>query len=230
MKILEVRNELIIAEVDGNLTTRPNSPYYTLKYTTYENARIAYTFGLGQYIRETYDDRIFNCYCDGKRIQLRQDLANRLAVCIQDHELTGECDYVELFNEAYNETPDYDILDTYLRNYESVEFVKHEGFIVHEIFMVDFKGNGRQRNQEDDKWDGMCIVMQQSGHNSAKTGCTVPDDNGDAREINALTMTILSKVLFLLNPELQEKEFTGYLPEYLKIRLKKVRGGDIVYE
>ena len=228
MKILEVRKELVIAEVGGNLSTRPNSPYYTLKYTTYENARIAYTFGAGQYIRETYDDRIFNCWCNGKRLQLRQDLSNRLALCIQDHELTGTSDYEKLFIEAYNEIPDMEILHTYLRNYKSVEFIEHDGFVVHEIFKIDLKGNAHQMRLEDNKWRSMCIVMQETGASTSKSGCIVPDENGDMREINGLTMTIMSKVLFMREPELQEKQFIGYLPEELQIRLNKVRGGDSI--
>lgn len=226
MKILEIRNELVIAEVDGNITTRPNSPYYTLKYTTYENARIAYTFGLGQYIQETYDDRVFNCWCNGKRLQLRQDLANRLAECIQKHEWTGECEYEALFEEAYNENPDMEILNIYLRNYKDVQFIKHEGFIIHGLFKIDLKGNAHVRDSLEDEWHSQCIVMKEQGYSSAKTGCEVADDDGVMREINALTMTILSKVLFMREPWLQEPEFIGYQTEEVKLVLNKLRGGE----
>ena len=226
MKILEVRDELVIAEVEGNLTTRPNSPYYQLKYTTYENARIAYTFDLGQYIQETYDDRIFNCYCDGRKIQLRQDLANRLAICIQEHELTGVCEYEALFNEAYNEFPDMEILHTYLKNYKNVQFIKREGFVIHGLFRIDLKGNAQHRRSKTDKWHGLCIVMQQSGASSAKTTSEVFDKDGVMREINGLTTTILSKVLFMREPWLQEEQFIGYQSEEAKILLNSLRGGD----
>lgn len=226
MKILEIRGESVIVNVDGNITTRPNSPYYALKYTTYENKRIAYTFGLGQYIRETYDDRIFNCWCNGKFLQLRQDLSNELALCIQAHELTGVSDYETLFVKAYNETPDLQILDTYLRNYDDVEFIKHEGYVIHGLFKVDYKGNAHVKATLEDKWHSQCIVMKQGGYSSAKTGCEVADDNGDMREINALTMTILSKVLFMREPWLQEEQYIGYQSEQAQILLKKLRGGE----
>lgn len=224
MKILEVRDELVIAEVDGNLTTRPNSPYYQLKYTTYENARIAYTFSDTQYIQETYDDRIFNCWCNGKSLQLRQDLANRLAVCIQEHELNGECEYQKLFEEAYIETPDLEILNIYLRNYKDVWFIKREGFIIHGLFKIDLKGNAHVRDTIQSSWHSQCIVMKEHGASSATTGCEVADKDGIMREINALTMTILSKVLFMREPWLQEEQYIGYQAEHAKLLLNRLRG------
>ena len=226
MKILEIREESVIAEVDGNLTTRPNSPYYVLKYTTYENARIAYTFTDKNYIQETRDDRIFNCWCNGKRLQLRQDLANKLALCIQAHELTGECEYEALFNEAYNENPDMEILKVYLSNYENVKFIKHEGFIIHGLFKIDLKGNAHVRETVEDQWHGQCIVMKGSGYGSAKTGCELADNEGVMRAINGLTLTILSKVLFMREPWLQEKEYIGYQSEQAKILLNRLSGGE----
>jgi len=226
LKILEIRNESVVADVDGNITTRPNSPYYQLKYTTYENARIAYTFTDTQYIQETYDDRIFNCFCNGKRLQLRQDLANRLAVCIQQHELNGTCEYEALFLEAYNENPDLEILDVYLRNYDDVKFIKHEGYVIHNLFKIDLKGNAHVRETTEDKWEGQCIVMKGEGYSSAKTGCELADDNNDMRDVNALTLTILSKVLFMREPWLQEDEYIGYQNEHAKLLLNQLRGVD----
>ena len=227
MRILEIRDELVIAEVNGNLTTRPNSPYYTLKYTTYENKRIAYTFSDTDYIQETYDDRIFNCWCDGKKLQLRQDLSNRLAVCIQEHELNGVCDYKALFMEAFNELPNYDILHTYLKHYDSVKFIKHEGFIIHGTFKIDLKGNAYQKNHENNEWNSLCIVMQQAGYGARTTACELPDCDGIVREVNPLTMTILSKVMFLVEPNIRDKEFYHQLSNKAKIILSQLRGGEV---
>lgn len=227
MKILEIRSESVIADVDGNITTRPNSPYYQLKYTIYENQGIAYTFSDTQYIQETYDDRIFNCFCDGKRLQLRQDLANDLARCIQNQEVVGESDdYETLFMRAYTETPDLEILHVYLRNYKDVYFVKHEGFVIHELFKIDLKGNAHVRETVKDKWHSQCIVMKGKGYSSSKTGCELADDNNDMREVNTLTLTILSKVLFMREPWLQEDDYIGYQNEHAKLLLNQLRGGD----
>jgi len=69
-------------------------------------------------------------------------------------------------------------------------------------------------------------VMQGSGYSSAKTGCDVADDEGVMREINALTMTILSKVLFMREPWLQEPEFIRYQTEEVRVLLNRLRGGE----
>ncbi len=227
MEILEIRNELVIARVNGNLTTRPNSPYYTLKYTTYENKQIAYTFSDTDYIRETLDDRIFNCWCDGKRLQLRQDLSNQLAVCIQCDELNGTSAYKELFMKAYNERPDYQMLNQYLTHYDDVKLIKNEGFIIHGTFKIDLKGNAYQLNHEDKTWQSLCIVMQQAGHSSAEQGCELPDKYGVVVEINALTMAILSKVLFLREPNMKDTEFSHQLSNKAKLILNRLGGGEV---
>ena len=230
MKILEVRPEQVICLDNGVVTTRPNSPYYSLKYFNYDSRRIAYTFSDKSFIQETFDARIFNCWCDGKRIQLRQDLSEKLAAAINHHMMYGNIrEYQELFNEAYVEEPDWYMLGNYLRNIEGVVRTK-EGFIIYDEFKIDYKGNAWVRNDgeiltTDDRWYSLCIVMQGSKHSYKAESAFLPNEYGNMEEVNSLTMTIISKIMFLLNPNLEDMAFTGQLSKSLLMKLSLLRGG-----
>ena len=227
MKILEIRDELVITEVNGSITTRPNTPYYALKYGTFGNERITYTFDVDCFIKETYDDRIFNCWCDGQRLQLRQDLADSLAICITKAQKYGSpTPYRELFNSAYSENVDSDILATYLNHYKHVKQTD-EGFEIYGVYKIDYKGNAYLKIVEGSGWNSLCIVMKHSGNSSSADGGQLEDSVGNMRKVGAITMTVIAKVLFLLDPESQEKGFLKQLPEKWQILLNKVGGGEL---
>lgn len=236
LKILEVRPEQVICqEENGNISTRPNSPYYTLKYFKFNNRRIGYTFSDNSFIQETFDSRIFNCWHEGKRIQLRQDLSEKLAASINHHDMYGNIrEYAELFNIAFKETPFWEILELYLRNIKGVEKVK-SGFIIYDTFKIDFKGNawirsencytGVQLVEAEETWMSMCIVMQGTSHSyNLEHGGLLPDELGNMIEVNALTMTIIAKIVFLLNPSMYG-QFKQSLSKKLLMKLMRISGG-----
>jgi len=235
MKILEVRPEQVICqEANGNITTRPNSPYYSLKYFTYGSKRIAYTFSDKSYIMETFDDRIFNCWHDDKRIQFRQDLAEKLSVAINHHKMYGNIrEFSELFDTAFAEIPNWDIIDLYLKNVNGLERTK-EGFVIYDDFLIDFKGNAWVRPEEErletgqitSDWNSLCIVMQGTVHNYMTTASSLPDEFGNFVKVNAITMTIITKIMFLLNPHLEDEAFVGQLSKKLKLKLSLLSGGE----
>ncbi len=232
MKILEVRPELVICDVDGVITTRPNSPYYSLKYFKYDSNRIAYTFSDRSFVQETYDARIFNCWCNGKRVQFRQDLSEKLAAAINHHDMYGNVrEYDELFKVAFEEEPNWYIIDRYLNNIEGVRRTKM-GFIVYDSFKIDYKGNAwvhRKGEGAGPRWQGgispepdwnsLCIVMKGAKHSYEADKAFLPDEYGEMTEVNALTMTIIAKIVFLLNPNMKDLVFVGQLSEQLRIKL-----------
>jgi len=219
----------------GVVTTRPNSPYYSLKYFHYDEKRIAYTFSDTCYIQETFDARIFNCWCNGKRIQFRQDLSDKLCTTINQHmEYKTLYQYEELFKVAFEEIPEYYFLERYLNNVEGVEHVRNQGYIVYDSFKIDLKGNAWIKKGDtsyslssDEEWISLCIVMQGSTHHSSKADeGRLPDENGIVQTINALTMTIISKIIFLLNPNLEDTAFTSQLSKSLLTKLRQNKGGE----
>lgn len=235
MKILEVRPEQVIClEKNGQISTRPNSPYYSLRYFKFGNKRIGYTFSDTSYVMETFDERIFNCWHDGRRLQLRQDLSEQLAAAVNHHENYGNVrEYAELFNRAFLEEPSWEMLDMYLRNIVGVQKVK-DGFIIYESFKIDFKGNAWIRPQGKDEkfnknnpWVSLCIVMKGTRHaDTTKDTGYLPDTTGTMVEVNALTMTIISKIVFLLNPNLKDQSFIGQLSKNLLLKLISISGGE----
>lgn len=235
MKILEIRPEQVICqEKNGNISTRPNSPYYSLRYFTYNNRRIGYTFSDKSYVMETFDERIFNCWHEGKRIQLRQDLSEKLAAAITRHSDYGNMrDYAELFNVAFDEQPNWEILQQYLKNIKGCQQIK-DGYIIYEDFKIDLKGNAWVRPQREhegqkklDPWDSLCIVMKGSRHvYKSEESSFLPDNYGNMVEVNALTMTIVSKIIFLLKPDLKDDAFTAQLSKNLLFKLMEISGGE----
>lgn len=225
MKILEVRPELVICDVGGVITTRPNSPYYSLRYFKYNSNRIAYTFSDRSFVQEMFDDRIFNCWCNGKRVQFRQDLSEKLSAAINHHDMYGNVrEYNELFKIAFEEEPNWYIIDRYLNNIEGVRRTKM-GFIIYDSFKIDYKGNawvhrkGDSAPEDGEDWSSLCIVMKGAKHSYESDKAFLPNEFGEMTEVNALTMTIISKIVFLLNPNMKDRVFTGQLSKQLKVKL-----------
>lgn len=238
MRVLEVRDEQVICQVGNKITTRPNSPYYSLRYFHYDGQQIGYIFSDDCYVRETFDDRIFNCWCKGVRFQLRQELSENLAKAIKNHMEFGNLqEYVDLFQIAWEEEPDWPMLDVYLNNVEGVERT-NIGFVVNQSFLIDFKGNAWVRDEEAeekrnhvfadqktspmDGWTSLCIVMQDSGHSYKATEGQLVDNAGNLQKASSLTMTIITKIIFLLNPNLDDTAFTGQLSKNLLARLRNM--------
>lgn len=235
MRVLEVRPEqCLIQEDDGEIISRPTGEYYKLRYFTYNNRRIHHIFDKDMYVFETYDQRIFNASMNGMRIQLRQDLSNQIVDAILQHESTGSSVSFEvIFDRAVKEVPFHHILDMYLKNIACLEITKF-GYEIHRDFLIDFKGNAWIRAEEENKvcfkkeelrryWNSLCIVMQ--GHSSMVQDSFIPDSAGKLVKVNALTMTIITKVMFLVDPNMQDEVFTNQLPAKLHIRLKRLSGG-----
>lgn len=242
MRILEIRPEqCIIEEDDGNVSSRPTGDYYKMRLFSYNNGRIHYIFGEDSYIFETFDQRIFNAMHNGMRLQLRQDLSDRIIAAIRYHQNTGNSSHFEdLFEYATKEIPFRNILEAYLKNIDCLKKVD-QGYIVHDEFLIDNKGNAWIRREEprdgltdeyykknplQREWQSLCIVMQ--GHSSMANDSWIPDETGAIVRVNSLTMTIITKVMFLVAPNLQDQVFTNQLPMALRIKLKKVGGGEKV--
>lgn len=236
MKVLEIRPEqTIIQDDDGEVVCRPTGEYYKIRLFDYDNRRINYIFNVGMYVFETFDQRIFNAWCNGMRLQLRQDLSDQLIAAINIHKETGVSEaFVTLFEFAAKEIPFYNILYTYFKNFENVVKTNF-GYTVDGEFLIDYKGNAWVKrpkalmNYEDKEinkhWQSLCIVMQ--GHRYDTDDAWIPDGVGNIVKVNALTMTIITKVMFLINPNLQDGIFTNQLPNKLLEKLK-MNGGEII--
>ncbi len=214
-RALEIRPEQILFDVDGKLVVTPNSTYYTLKYINGEGERIAYDFGNGMKIQETYDARIFNCDCNGQRFQFRQDLSDRLCQTIIDARAGKGCTaYEELFKYAMREVVYWDVLHHCLAELVDVKFGDGE-IRIGEFFKVDNKGNAwYYETGKHSRWRSLCIVMK-----GRKPTTRLISESRQTVDVNLLTMTIIAKVLFLAAPNMNDRIFTSQLPEEVRISL-----------
>ena len=62
MKKLAERSNVFIVENEGKVSTLIKDTYTILKINEFDCNRIFYDFGDGLEVKETYDDRIFNCF------------------------------------------------------------------------------------------------------------------------------------------------------------------------
>lgn len=227
MKILETRPEqCLVLEDNGQVVSVPTGEYYKMRYFDYNNRKINYIFSDDMYVMETNNQRIFNIWCEGERFQLRQDLSNNLVKAILDHRESGNTNMFKYLVEyARKETVFYDILNIYIKHMKNIEKT-HEGYVIYEQFLVDYKGNAwvkkdssRIIHDVDKEWHSICLVMKGS-HPLEK----IPNDEGGMTRVNPLTMAILTKIMFLINPNMQDGVFTDQLSNKLKIMLNKMRG------
>ena len=108
MIIAKRDTHLIIRKKNDEYVHRPNDSYNIVKYGTYESNRIFFAFDDEARVEETYNERIFNCYCKykGKEQLLQLRNANEICDFIIDKDKES---FIELFKEKY-----YDLNKTQL--------------------------------------------------------------------------------------------------------------------
>ena len=229
-EIIAERDDHILVYKDGTVITKINDSYNKLKYSSYNGNRIYYKFDDKNEIHETYDDRIFNCMCNGQRMQIRD--ADGLCDVIKTEDMVG---FVELFKDHYYKEHRDELLreliegsfkgrvemkkhlahgvkDKGYNPKELMEAGKHNIVVVDGRFMVDEHGTAhtlRTYGGKRDKWDHLCIVVK--GHmrqRGIKTEVGVI-------QLDSQLLQILAKVNFLLNPDIKDKIFMGQLPDWL---------------
>ena len=219
--ILEERDEQVIyKDENGKIITIPNSDYYWTKHIKFQDRRIGWIFSDDCYVKETFDNRIFNCWCYGKRLQLRQDLSDNLCEMMRNsikgvleedeqgvvRKYDALTPYKILFNQIQKEVPNMEMLRYYLAEIMDVK-ITEKGVCVKSGFMIDYNGNAWVK-KENHEYSSLCLVMRGNNNNR---DLEFPMSDGKLQFINSLTMTILSKIMFLLNPNLQDRVFTNQL-------------------
>ena len=232
--ILEERKEQIIYQNDaGEIITVPNSDYYWMKHIAFKDSRVGWIFSTDCYLKETFDDRIFNCWCYGERLQLRQDLSDELCGIIRKSikkELAvneygqlkpydGYSEYVNLFGRAQREIPNLEFLRYYLEELEDVK-MGEGGCYVRDDFLIDYHGNASMKVADERSYKSVCLVMRGNRNNNSQS---FPMKDGSFQLANPLTMTILSKVMFILNPNLKDRVFTQQLSKEVLNRLRVIK-------
>lgn len=209
--ILEERKDLLIVLLDGKVATLSKTPYTVLKHKYFQGKRVIYTFNNEMELVETFDDGIFNAYLKSAHLQIRK--RDQVAEAILNHHDTGDAAlYERLFSQEYAEQNRLDLLKHLLLEYrDRVRFGGNQ-FEVDSFFSVDQHGNAHVRDDPSKPagWRNLCLVAQ-----GQLTPRYVETPIGPV-QLDEKGLTILAKILFLLNPNLEDQVFTRQLSEKLR--------------
>ena len=213
--ILEERDDLlIIMNSQGQITTVPKTPYYLLKYKQYDGNRISYNFSETVFVKETFDDGIFNCTYGKNLVQIRD--FDDVALSIQSHVDTDTLDvFDELFSKKWSEIHKEELVTWFLQEFITSGriSVKHSRYVIDGIFEVDSHGNAyalNKRDKQDDQWKSICLV---SPSNLAPKEMMF---KGVPTMVDVTTQSIIAKTMFCMNPNTEDHGFMVQLPPKLR--------------
>ena len=202
-RILEEREDsYIIEDNDGNISHQLRTSYFDLKYARFGNGRIFHDFGGGLRVEETYNDAIFNAYNGKKTMQISDGEGISEAIINDD-----PAKYLEIFNEWYDTAVQTETIKMLFSMYPhriDMESVRNS-YVVDGIFMVDAKGVAHFL--DDGTWKFLCIVASGS-----RNGQRINLPGIGSSEVSSLTMVIVAKIMFLLNPHSRDAIFFNQLP------------------
>ena len=212
--VIEERDEILVIIDEGQVRTVPKSPYYLLKYKTFEGNRIFYKFTESISVQETFDEGIFNCYYGKNLVQIRD--GDEVCLAIQTHAKENSLEqYKEVFSNAWSAEHKDEIVSWFLQEFFSSGRLILQGskYVIDGVFAVDDHSNAyalNKRERKDDEWKSVCLVVQ--GNLSAKEMMF----KGVPTLIDVTTQSIISKILFCLKPDTMDSGFMVQLPSKLR--------------
>jgi len=238
-RILETHDDELIVIVDGKVKTIPNTPYTILRKMHMGDNRIIYTFAPFVLATETYNARIFNLVYDKYTITTRQDLANQVSQTILDHYKNGDyTKFKELFLGLYSVEHKDELVEKFilslspLVSVEKKDFATVEGtkaklpvFIVGDKFGIDASGVSYFKREGDNKWNFLCTVVT-----SQNQSYRIPMGSLGWAKLQPEDSSIISKIVFFLNPNPKDGVFTGQLKESSPILYKSIIDGTYLKE
>jgi hypothetical protein len=213
MKILETnKSHIIYKEDNGIVSIVPNTPYFNLKVLENKNERIRFDSPIeGIEVLETFNGMIFNISLNGKTITTRPNMADQVVQSFND---TNKL--YDIFDRYNNQKYNMKLLEGILSKYKDRIKPDKKGFIIDDLFIVDRTGvcwiwdkekKQINRNHRTNLGSGaVCIVVN-------KTQKLKLNSKEGLVEIDEMGYIILSKIEFLLNPNLQDNVFVDQLPK-----------------
>ncbi len=226
--IAERDNSLILFEA-GKVKTVPNTLYNQVKYRDYKGERIFYTFSDGVYVKETFDDGIFNAFMNEETIQIRDSIG--IAEAIRSHKANNQDkSFEDLFKKLYFVERKTELMAEMIDVFGDRVVTKRMkdnsvAYIIDDRFMVNDVGVSHFKN-DFGTWKFLCTVAQ---GNLSKM--TIQTKIGEI-ELGSTELTIMGKIGFLLSPDITDGVFFEQLTDKMKSVLKaevefesKVMGG-----
>lgn len=220
MKILEhKRYHIIFQYVDGTVGIEPNTPYFRKKIIDFQGRQIEYK---DSYItvKETFTDMIFNITKGESTITSRPNMADQVVSAFGDREAIDR-----IFEKYASSSFDISILEGMLNMYGDRIKIIDEGFVVDDLFLVARNGqvwnwiNNRKytKTKTNIHTGSICLVVNKL--NTIK----MKNRFGNEVKLDPLGYEILSKINFLLDPNLDDKGFVRQIPKETYEILKRNR-------
>ncbi|MBI4258311.1 MAG: hypothetical protein HY619_05085 [Thaumarchaeota archaeon] len=213
--VLEERKDLLVVIRQGKVETLPKTPYTILKHLHFRGRRIIYTFNKEMKVVETYDDGIFNAHMKSGHLQIRK--RDRLAEAVIEHHEKGETsNFQALFSEEYAEQNRLELIKHLVGEYRGRVRFEENLTEVDGLFAVDQHGNAYVKDDSalPADWRKLCLVAQ-----GQLTPRYVETPIGPVR-LDERGLTILAKILFLLNPNMEDSVFASQLPDWVRRRIE----------
>ena len=226
MKILEKnKSHIIYKEDNGTVSIVPNTPYFRLKILEFKNERIKKDIPIeGIEIMETFNGMIFNISLNGQTITTRPNMADAVVASFDNVEAI-----YEIFNKYNDNKYNMNLLKGVLSKYGERIKVVSEGFVIDDMFLLDRTGvawfweTEKKKKNQDRRTNlgsgAICIVVNKTKR------LRIKDKDGNVIEIDSMGYIILSKIDFLLNPNLNDNVFMQQLPNTIKEILKRNAAG-----
>ena len=221
MIIAKRDTHLIIRKKNDEYVHRPNDSYNIVKYGTYEANRIFFSFDDKARVEETYNERIFNCYCSYEGKEQLLQLRNANEIC--DHIINKDKEsFIELFKEKFYDLNKVQLLQGLIDNNSllkgRVKRTKNDEFIVDDVFKVDSHANTYvmqthriKDSKRERKWDNLCTVLPRT----IKKRIIHTKEIGDV-EVDEATLRCLGKIFGLVQPHTWDHVIWNQLPKWLK--------------
>ena len=226
MRKVAERKNVFIVEHNGSVKTLIKDTYTILKLNNYDGNRIFHDFGNGLEVKETYDERIFNCFKNGETINIRD--GNKIAEFITDNNSAG---YDEYFKEHYYEQHRLEFVDEVIKSYGDRVVKVPDGYLIDTHWKVNNKGSSYYLASQGHKGSFDDDVVHVHGEEAVGTNgnwhflCTVAQGNIlkmsidtkiGSLELDSTTMTIIAKINYLMNPSVFDMTTMNQLPDNLK--------------
>ena len=225
MKVLESNKSSIIYKEDtGIVCIVPNTPYFRLKVLENKNERIKYDNPIeGIEVLETFNGMIFNITLNGQTITTRPNMADAV---VRSFDNTDEL--YAIFDKYNNNKYNIKLLKGILSKYGERIKTREQGFVIDDIFLVDRTGvcwlwdaehNTRDQTHRTNLGSGaVCIVVN-------KTQRLQLQSSEGLVTIDEMGYIILSKIEFLMNPNLEDNVFMSQMPAKVKkiLELNKLK-------
>lgn len=218
------RTKILIVEKDGDIVTIPRTIFNELKWKYNNGDRLFYTIDDRNYIKETYDEGIFNCCLNGETIQIRdkETIAKLIISKLDIRGLTNHItdindgNYDKIWRENYITENKAQIVKELLSGFgDRIKYVK-SGYYIDEFFKINNDGSASTIEKFGEgvsghRWKYLCIVV---GVNLKPY--TIRTDNGNTIPLDSKTQEIIAKIMFCLYPNMKDGIFTQQLHPKVK--------------